>query len=76
QTDKNGMFNLSDTPGDFMEYTPVAALDVDNEKNGLYRPDTLYVDYTNAEHIGDGKGWLQGELTSTIQFELEEDKDE
>jgi len=74
-TDKDGVFKLSDTPDEgFLELSPIVASDIDNEKNGLYKSDTTYVDYKNAEHIGGGNGWFQGELTKTIQIGLEEEK--
>lgn len=75
KTDKEGLFKLSNTPDrGFLEHSPIVTSDIDGEKNGLYRSDTTYVDYENAEHIGGGSGWFQGELTKTIRIDLEEEK--
>jgi len=68
-TDNKGDFKLSDTWQ--MDNIPLAATDIDGEQNGLYKPDTIYVSFSNAEHIGGGKGWFQGELVATANFELE-----
>lgn len=76
-TDKNGDFKLSDTPDEgTLECSPMVTSDIDQEKNGIYKSDTMYIDYKYAEHIGGGKGWDQGELTKTVQIKLEEDTDE
>lgn len=74
QTDKDGTFKLSDTPDEsLLRYAPLVASDIDEEKNGRYKPDTVYVDYNQANTEGGG-GWFQGELTKTIQINLEEEK--
>jgi len=68
-TDLNGDFKLPDVV--FVDSIPLIATDIDGEKNGLYRADTIYVDYGNAKHIGGGNGWFQGELVATADFQLE-----
>ena len=68
-TDNNGDFKLPDVV--FVDSIPLIATDIDGEKNGLYRADTIYVDYGNAKHIGGGDGWFQGELVATADFKLE-----
>ena len=68
RTDVNGNYKLPDTYQ--MDSIPVVATDIDGEKNGLYKPDTLYVSFKNAVHIGGGDGWFQGELVATANFEL------
>lgn len=74
-TDKNGAFKLSDTPDEgTLECSPIVTSDIDQEKNGLYKSDTIYVDYKYAEHIGGGKGWNKGELAKIVQIKLEERK--
>jgi len=68
-TDNNGDFKLTNTLlGDSI---PLVATDIDGAKNGLYKPDTIYVDFKNAQHIGGGDGWFQGELVATANFKLE-----
>jgi putative lipoprotein (rSAM/lipoprotein system) len=68
-TDAKGDYKLSNTMQ--MDSIPLVATDIDGEKNGLYRPDTIYVNFSNAKHIGGGSGWFQGELVATANFKLE-----
>jgi len=68
-TDNDGKFKLSDTLQS--DSIPLVATDIDGELNGLYKPDTIYVNFSKAQHIGGGKGWFQGELVATANFELE-----
>jgi putative lipoprotein (rSAM/lipoprotein system) len=65
----NGDFKLSDTVQ--MDSIPLIATDIDGVNNGVYKTDTIYVDFKNAEHIGGGDGWFQGELVATANFKLE-----
>lgn len=71
KTDANGNFEIQDTPND-----PVTLIsrDVDGATNNAFQPDTIQVDYKDAEHIGGGKGWSQGYLTTTVRVEMEEEK--
>ena len=68
-TDESGDFKLTNTL--LMDSIPLVATDIDGAKNGLYKPDTIYVDFKNAQHIGGGDGWFQGELVATANFKLE-----
>jgi len=68
-TDESGDFKLTNTL--LMDSIPLVSTDIDGAKNGLYKPDTIYVDFKNAQHIGGGDGWFQGELVATANFKLE-----
>ena len=68
-TDNKGDFKLSNVV--FLDSIPLIATDIDGEKNGLYRSDTIYVDYSKAQHIGGGDGWFIGKLVATADFKLE-----
>jgi len=70
-TDEKGEFKFSDTSG---QEGSLAFTDIDGEANGLFVSDTVKVDYDNAEHIGGGDGWFQGELTAIVKAELTEQK--
>ena len=51
---------------------PVYVKDIDGESNGLFQPETLQVDFSNAEHSGKSKNWYYGEYTVNINVELTE----
>lgn len=71
-TDSKGEYKLSDALSDF----PVSATDIDGEKNGLFKSDTLAIDHNNFEHIEEdpNKTWFNGELVFTVDFKLEKEK--
>jgi putative lipoprotein (rSAM/lipoprotein system) len=72
-TNAKGEFKLSNTLG---SDETLAITDIDGDKNGSFVSDTLKVDYRNAEHIGGGKGWFQGELVATVKAEIAEIKEQ
>ncbi|GHT30684.1 hypothetical protein AGMMS49574_10940 [Bacteroidia bacterium] len=75
KTDEKGEFKLANTPILYGEKgVPLVVTDIDGEANGLFETDTVYADFKNAQHIGGGKSWFQGELTATVKVELQEKK--
>jgi len=57
--------------------TPVYVHDIDGEKNGLFKSDTLQIDFSKAERTKKPQGgWYEGEYTVTVKVELTEIKDE
>ena len=46
--------------------------DIDGEKNGLFQPEKIEVDFSKAVHTGKSKHWYEGEYTITISIALDE----
>lgn len=78
-TNSKGEYKLKDTPPSFSEEgLPIAAIDIDAEKNGSFQSDTIYIDTTQGEHVPENpnQAWFNGEWVSTADFKLDELKDE
>ena len=76
-TDSKGEYKLSDTwPNISEKGLPIALNDIDGEKNGSYKSDTIYVDTTKGKHVpaDPNKQWFNGEFVTTADFTMEEDK--
>lgn len=71
-TDVQGEFNFTEKTLPSEEAVPVYVEDIDDMENGLYAPETLTVDFKNAEHTGKPEGWYEGEYTVTVLVELKE----
>ncbi|MDR2468914.1 MAG: radical SAM-associated putative lipoprotein [Tannerella sp.] len=71
-TDVQGEFKFTEQTSPSNEAVPVYVEDIDGTENGLYAPETLTVDFKNAERTGKSKGWYEGEYTVTVLVELEE----
>jgi len=42
------------------------------DRNGVFQNEILPVDFSNAEHSGNAKGWYKGEYTVNVNVELTE----
>jgi len=75
-TTQEGSFYLSKSNVFFddSQKMSVIATDIDGEANGLFKPDTVYVYFHDAQQTVVGKGWFEGEHTLTVEFELEPDE--
>jgi putative lipoprotein (rSAM/lipoprotein system) len=78
-TDSKGDFKLTDIfhAGEYqiIEKKPtldVYVEDIDGEKNGLYQPEHLQVDFSKAVRTKPQKSWYEGEFTVTVDVELTE----
>ena len=78
-TDAKGEFKLTDQffIGEYLtedgkSKLPVFVEDIDGTENGLFQPENLQVDFSNAEHSGKPKSWYGGEYTVTMKVELTE----
>jgi len=76
-TDAKGEFKLTDSffPEKNLKL-PVHVEDIDGEKNGSFQPEYLQVDFSNAVHSGQSKGWDEGEYTVNINVGLTEIKNQ
>jgi len=76
-TNTNGEFKITENLiTDPSLKTLVYAEDIDGEQNGLYKSDTLQVDFSNAEKTKKSKNWYDGEFTVTVDVKLEEIKNQ
>ena len=82
-TNAKGEFKLTDRfdAGGLQqsENKPVMSVivqDIDGEKNGLFQPGLLQVDFSNAVHDGNSKGWYEGEYTLHVNVGLTEIKNQ
>ena len=76
-TNSEGEYKLSDTYFHFTEKgLPVAVNDIDGEKNGSFKSDTIYVDTTKGEHVPEdpNKAWFNGEFVTTADFRMEKEE--
>jgi putative lipoprotein (rSAM/lipoprotein system) len=72
-TNTKGEFKLT---GEFFpeenKILPVFVEDIDDENNGLFKPEILQVDFKDAVHSGKSEDWYKGEFTVTLNVELTE----
>ena len=54
---------------------PTLPVSVVDEKNGLFNPEYLQVDFSNAQRKGKAKGWYDGEYIVTQNVEMTEIND-
>ena len=76
-TNSRGEFKFTDTfhGEEWIEgkrVLPVSVVDIDGEKNGLFEPEHLQVDFSEAELTKKPKNWYEGERTVSIKIELNE----
>ena len=76
-TDSKGEFKLTENSFPVSNQTvPVFIDDIDGELNGLFKSDTLYVDFSKAEQTKKSHRWYEGEYTVTVKVELKEVENE
>ena len=76
-TNAKGEFKLTDKffPENY-KILPVVVEDIDGEKNGSFKSETLQVNFKDAVHSGKPKSWYHGEYTVTVNVELSEKENE
>ena len=76
-TDAKGAFKLTENVFPDQNLTiPVYVEDIDGEQNGLYKADTLQVDFSKAERTKKASHWYEGEYTITENVQLTEIKNQ
>ena len=76
-TDAKGAFKLTENVFPDQNLTiPVYVEDIDGEQNGLYKADTLQVDFSKAERTKKASHWYEGEYTVTENVKLDEIKNQ
>ena len=72
-TNAKGEFKITKSfPPDKNLTLPVYVEDIDDEKNGLFQPEYLQVDFKDAVHSRKQTHWYDGEYTVTLNVELTE----
>ena len=76
-TNTKGEFKLSNQffPENY-KILPVVVEDIDGEKNGSFKSETLQVNFKDAVHSGKPQSWYKGEYTVTLNVELSEKENE
>lgn len=72
-TDANGNYNI-DLRGIIGFPVKIYAEDVDGEKNGVFKPDSLEIEQRDTRQIKKGSGWYQGTFEKNdVNFKLKND---